>query len=149
MGAKTLNPRLLQDGSTLFYRDNAASDTGGFRGVADRVVITVPLLASTVDGNVFIADRAYIVESVEEVHSVVSTSGTLMLEKCSGTTAPGSGTDVLTGTISLAGTINTTVAGTLGTVAARTLADGDRLAIDIGGTMTGLVGVLTVVLRPV
>jgi len=122
-----------------------------FRANDHDLVLTFLFDAATaVDRNVFIADRPYQLRSIEEAHSTASSSGTLDVEKCSGTTAPGSGTSMCTGTLSLAGTANTTVAGTLSTTAANTLlADGDRLAFDFGGTVTNLVGcAVTVVLRP-
>lgn len=122
-------------------------------GGGANVILPIPLdaAANAVDKSVFTADRAYQLVSIEEVHGVASTSGTLDLEKCTGTTAPGSGTSMCTGTISLAGAANTTVAGTLSATPANTkLADGDRLAFDFGGTMTNLVGsVVTIVLRPI
>lgn len=117
------------------------------------VVLSIPIDASgsAFDKNVFIADRAYQLVSVEEVHGTASTSGTLDIEKCTGTTAPGSGTSMCTGTLSLSGTANTTVAGTLSSTAADTkLADGDRIAFDFSGTLTNIVGcVVTIVLRPI
>lgn len=113
------------------------------------VRIPVPLTASSVDSNVFIADRAYVIVQIEEVHSVVGgASAAVQVRKCSGTTAPASGTAVAQATFDLTATINTTQTATLSATAADyTLADGDRLAIDVGGTLTGLVGVVTIVLR--
>jgi hypothetical protein len=107
--------------------------------------------ATAVDRNVFVADRAYQLVSVEAAHATASTSGTLDIEKCTGTTAPGSGTSMLTGTLDLAGAANTVVSGTLHATAANTvLADGDRIAYDFGGTVTNLVGAaVTIVLRPI
>lgn len=100
--------------------------------------------------NVFVADRAYQLVSVEEAHITASTSGTLQITKCTGTQAPGSGVNMLTGTISTAGTANTVVAGTLSATAANSLlADGDRIAFVTGGTTTNYVGgAVTIVLRP-
>lgn len=73
--------------------------------------------------------------------ATASTSGTVMVEKLTGTTAPGSGTTLLTGTVSLGGTANTVVNGTLiGTVASLTFAVGDRVGFVFAGTMTNLVG---------
>lgn len=100
--------------------------------------------------NVFVADRAYQLVSVEEAHITASTSGTLQITKCTGTQAPGSGVNMLTSTISTAGTANTVVAGTLSATAANSLlADGDRIAFVTGGTATNYVGgAVTIVLRP-
>lgn len=109
--------------------------------VPQETVVTAYLDASTTDGNIFIASDAWVVTHIEAAWTVASTSGTLMLDKCTGTEAPGSGDDMLTGTIDMSGTANTVTAGTLhGTAANITLADGDRIAIDIAGTMTNLAG---------
>lgn len=87
----------------------------------------------------FIATRPVRVKAVSAVFATASTSGTLMLQKCTGTTAPGSGTNLLTGTMSLAGTANTVVNGSLSsTVATLTLAAGDRISVTPGGTLTNL-----------
>lgn len=69
-----------------------------------------------------------------------SSSGTVQLEKCPVGTAPGSGTDLLSSTMSIAGTANTTVAGSVTTTRSdKIFAATDRLAIDFGGTVTNLV----------
>lgn len=101
--------------------------------------------------DLFIADRAYQLVSAEEAHITASTSGTLQVTKCTGTQAPGSGVNMLTSTLSTAGTANTVVSGTLsGTAANTVLADGDRIALVTGGTATNYVGgALTIVLRPI
>lgn len=105
------------------------------------IMISEALTATDATRTVFVATRACRLKAVKEVHSTASSSGTLQIEKCTGTTAPGSGTTLLTGTMSLSGTANTVVSGTLiATVASLTLAAGDRLSIVIAGTMTNLVG---------
>lgn len=116
------------------------------------VVLVYMVDAGTaVDRQAFIADRAYQLVSVEEVHVAASTSGTLDLKKCTGTQAPGSGTTMLDAVIGLSGAANTTVAGTLsGTGANTKLEDGDRIAFTFGGTVTNLAGAcVTVVLQPI
>jgi hypothetical protein len=73
--------------------------------------------------------------------ATASTSGTVTVEKLTGTTAPGSGTALLTGTVSMSGTANTVVSGTpIATVASLTFAAGDRVGFVFAGTMTNLVG---------
>jgi hypothetical protein len=80
-------------------------------------------------------------KAVSTIFATASSSGTLTVEKLTGTTAPGSGTVLLTGTLALSGTANTVANGTLiATVASLTLAIGDRIGIVIAGTMTSLVG---------
>jgi hypothetical protein len=62
---------------------------------------------------------------------------TIMVERVQGTEAPGSGDDLLSAAVNLKTglTAHTTLAGTLtGTTASLTLAAGDGLALDFGGT---------------
>ncbi len=82
---------------------------------------------------------------VSACFTTTSSSGTLQVESCPVGTAPGSGTDLLSSTVSLAGTANVSVDGTVSPSAAA-LAVGDRVALDFGGTVTGLVN-LYVTLR--
>jgi hypothetical protein len=123
------------------------------------VVLTVnlPLNGDAVDQNVFIADRAYEVEAVRESHATAGSDGgavTLDVKKATGTTAIASGTTVLGSTFDLKGTANTVVhktkgnGGVVATSVGR-LAEGDRLGIDITGTITAVAGVqVTIVLKP-
>jgi hypothetical protein len=90
---------------------------------------------------VFLATRAYRVKSFKASFATASTSGTVTTTKDTGTAAPGAGTALLTGTVSLAGTANTVVSGTLvATDATLKLAAGDRLALTLAGTLTNLAG---------
>lgn len=105
------------------------------------VDVIIPLSATSVSDNVWIAPFACELVAVREAHRVASTSGTLQVQKLTGTTAPGSGTSLLTGTVSLSGTANTVVSGTLiATTASLRFAAGDRLGTLIAGTMTNLAG---------
>ena len=91
----------------------------------------------------YIVPRKMRLISVTYVHATGSTSGTLQIAKCTGTQAPGSGTNLLTATIDMSATTvaNTVTAGTLiATAATLTFAQGDRVAIVIAGTLTSLVG---------
>lgn len=111
--------------------------------------------ANVIATNLFVADRAYQLISVEEAHTVLGSDGsavTLDLKKCTGAQAPSSGTTMLGSTkIDLKGTINTVQSPALSSTAANTLlADGNRLALTVSGTPTAVAGVgLTIVLRPV
>jgi len=109
--------------------------------------------ASTANQDVFIAAPGgnYQVTGVTATFGTASSSGTLDVVKATGTTAIGSGTSVMTGTISLAGTANTPVHGTLSsTISSLQLAGaangastgGDRLGIKLGGTLTSLANCL-------
>lgn len=90
--------------------------------------------------------------SVEEVHRVVGgASAAVMPEKATGTTAPGSGSDLLTAAIDLTATVDTVVSATLTTTEAnRLFVPGDRIVLDFSGTVTGLAGcIIQFVLVPV
>lgn len=115
------------------------------------IVISVPLVAASVSETIFTAPFACELVAVSSVHRVASSSGTLQVQKLTGTTAPGSGTNLLTGTVSLSGTANTVVSGTpIATVATKRLAAGDRLGFTLAGTLTSLAGcVVTVTLKQV
>jgi hypothetical protein len=109
------------------------------------IPIQVALTATDASRAVYIATRAVRFKAVSYMHTTGSTSGTLQIEKLTGTTAAGSGTVLLTGTMDLSATTsaNTVITGTLiATVASLTLAAGDRLGIKIGGTMTSLAGAI-------
>ena len=100
-------------------------------------------------GAFFIATRPYEVMEVHAVWSTASTSGTLMVERLQGTTAEGSGDDVLTSTIDMSGTANTVVSRKTTDLQNRQLATGDRLALEDGGTLTNQANlVVTVLLKP-
>lgn len=109
------------------------------------------------DAVFFTADRAYTVVAVKESHSTAATATAgqyLQIEKCTGTVAAGSGSNLLTDNsdsgISLTTAANTSQSGTLSTTAGLCdLAEGDRLAIDYSATTAPLAGVqVTVLLRP-
>lgn len=121
-------------------------------GNAGLIPVLVALTATDASRAVFIATRACRLKAVSYMHTTGSTSGTLQVEKLTGTTAAGSGTTLLTGTIDLSATTvaNTTTNGTLiATVASLTLAAGDRLSVKIAGTMTNLVGaIVTMMVAP-
>lgn len=64
-----------------------------------------------------------------------------MLEKASGTTAVGSGTDLMTAGFDLTATVNTLQTGALATSAdTRKFISGERVGIDFSGTVTGFAG---------
>jgi hypothetical protein len=122
------------------------------------ISVQCPANADCVDKAFFIADRAYQVTAIGEVHSAAGTNGSavnLQVTKDVTTDAPGAGTDLLTNNTNagfdLKGTANTVQAGTLtATTASLQLAAGDRLSLDFAGTLTTLAGVLvTVTLKPI
>ncbi len=122
------------------------------------ISVQCPANADCVDKAFFIADRAYQVTAISEVHSAAGTNGSavnLQVTKDVTTDAPGAGTDLLTNNTNagfdLKGTANTVQAGTLtATTASLQLAAGDRLSLDFAGTLTTLAGVtVTVTLKPI
>ena len=117
--------------------------------VPPALVITVDVNASSVDKAVFIADANYIVTKIQHMVSTGASGATVVPRKCTGTTAPASGTSLLSaGSLDLNATANTTTTATLsGTAATLAVAAGDRIALDFSGTLTGLVGIVTLVLR--
>ena len=122
-------------------------------GSAQWIHIPIPLTATDATRTVFIANSPVKVKALSKIFTVASTSGTLTISKDTGTGAPGSGTALLTAAVALSGTANTVGNGTListaGADATLTLAAGDRIAIVIAGTMTGLAGgVATISLCP-
>lgn len=96
--------------------------------------------------------RGYEVMVVGEIHGTAGTNGspvTLQLEKLTGTTAKGSGSNILVTAFDLKGTINTLVKKEGVELTGKTLAVGDRLAWKTSGTLTSLANVhITVYLKP-
>lgn len=96
--------------------------------------------ATTTSYTLFVNDNVsgtWQVAGVSAVFGTASSSGTLQVEVATGTTAVGSGTNQLTGTVSLAGTANTTVNGTM-IASPTTVSAGARVNLIFGGTMTSL-----------
>lgn len=108
------------------------------------------------DGVFFLANSPFEVLDISEIHKTAGTHGSdvnLQIEKLTGTTAPGSGTNLLTNNsdagFDMKGTANTVQEGALtATRSDRLLAKGNRLGVDFAGTLTALAGVcVTVTLR--
>lgn len=138
---------------SLFQGENpvlgAQTSAGGnFVQVTEPITFVAQAAGQAVSQAIFIPDNgsSYQVVGVQAVFGTASTSGTVTIEKLTGTTAPGGGTALLTGTVSLAGTANTVLTGTpLTNTSTLTLASGNRLGIVFGGTLTNLVGLCVVV----
>jgi hypothetical protein len=140
----------------------ASIDNTGLLSVASatgqRVVLTTELLAASVDKWMFVADRAYIVTAVNEVHSVVGGAAAAVRPRkitAASTAAPGAVvaagiTEITTAAIDLTAAINVSQTAALSATASDfTLAAGDKIGLDFSGTLTGLVGSLTIVLKAV
>ena len=119
--------------------------------VPSEMVINWPINASSVDENIFVADDAWQITSIEEAHTVASSSANVTIKKCSSTLAPNAGTIMHSCSLDLAAGANTVQSLTLSSTLADTqLADGERLALDYTGTMTSLAGgVVTIHLKRV
>ncbi len=104
--------------------------------------VTVVLNALSVSNAIFIADRAYQIISVSAVWGVAGGAAALLqIEKLTGTTAPGSGTALLSSGIDLTTTANTVATGALTETATDLLlASGNRIGVKLTGVLTGLVG---------
>jgi hypothetical protein len=93
-----------------------------------------------VSHTIFVNDTlsgTYVVAGVSAVFGTTSTSGTLQIEVATGTQAVASGTNQLTGAMSLSGTANTTVNGTV-IASPTTITAGSRVNLIFAGTVTGL-----------
>lgn len=143
--------------------------TGGTAGTAGEVKINgvAGLFSITsfdvgatalADRTIFIADRAYRIKAIREVHATAEASaGSLDLQvtKDTGTNAPGAGTALLTNNsnagFDIKGTANTVQTGTLtATVADLLLAAGDRIGLNYEAAGTEGAGVaVSVMLVPV
>lgn len=103
-----------------------------------------------VSHTIFVNDNVsgtYKIAGVTATFGTASTSGTLQVEVATGTQAIASGTNQLTGTVSLAGTANTPVNGTL-IASPTTISAGSRINLIFGGTVTNLANAsVTVVLK--
>lgn len=103
-------------------------------------VQVVGLGASSASLTAFVCDTLsgnYVIAGVSANFGTTSTSGTLQVEVATGSQATGSGTNQLTGTVSLSGTANTPVNGTV-IASPTTISAGARVNIILGGTLTGL-----------
>lgn len=148
-----LNSATFATGKTVALTD-ADSLTVASVIVPQRIEIVLGGLgASSASGDqVFVANRAYQVTAVRATWSHVGGgSAAATIEKLTGTTAPGSGTAILTGAFDLTSTANTVGSGTLsGTVGNLQLAAGDRLGVKLSGTLTALTGLnITVQLKAI
>lgn len=122
--------------------------------IPENVFITSELLAASVDNDVWVADGDYEVVEFAETHSVVGgAAAAVRPRKITDTSAPGAAAgatvkELTTANIDLTASINTVRRPTLtATKADRKFKRGDRLALDFSGTLTGLVGQVTVVLK--
>jgi len=120
--------------------------------------ITTELLAASVDKWVYVANQPCKVVAIREVHSVVGGSGAVVTPRkvtAAGTAAPGDAAgatviELTAAAIGLETTINVSqTAGLSATAADLLLAVGDKIGLNFAGTLTGLVGSLSIELQPI
>lgn len=101
------------------------------------------------DVTLFIADTDYELLKVQEIHETLGTDGSAVsvdIKKCTTTQAAASGTTMLASVFSLKATVNTVVTkskslgGLTTTLANRRVAAGNRIALDLVGTLTTVTG---------
>ena len=120
-------------------------------GRTERIYAKIPgtSAATAVNyGVIFMALNPCFVRAVYEFHETKGTdagSVGLNVEKLTGTTAPDSGTTILTSNLDLKGNNNTEQQGALVVSrSTRTLAKGDRLCLKDSGTLTAVAGVIVI-----
>lgn len=132
--------------------------TAGGVIVPTALTITTDLMAASVDKWIFVAPFACQVLSVREIHSVAGGSGAAARPRkiaAATVAAPGAAvaagiTEITTAAFDLTTTADTTVTGTLSATASDyTLAVGDKIGIDFAGTLTALVGHMTISIKRV
>ena len=111
------------------------------------ITINIPNNTDAVDQIAFIAPCDCQLVRVEERHGTGSTSGTLDIERVPDGTAVGSGTSMLTATMSLSGTDDERVRGAID-VDEDKIAQGQAVGLVFAGTLTNLVNAdITIILR--
>lgn len=117
-----------------------------------QVTCTASLFTDAIDKSCFIADRAYTITRIDEVHTVAEAGGTLtiMPRKQVGTEAPASGDALLSAAFNGLGTAETVQNGSLtATGADLILAAGNRIGLDFtddtAGELSGVVVTFTLI----
>lgn len=123
------------------------------------IIVNQTILASSVNQHIFTAPFDCRIVSIREIHSVVGgASAAVRPRKITDTSGPGAAAsatikELTTANFDLTATVNTTQVGTIVSTTTSSggvtlndfdLAAGDRLALNFAGTLTGLVGVITV-----
>jgi hypothetical protein len=139
----------LATGKVMTLTD-ADSLTVGGKIIPQTLTVTWYEFGTEVAAHIWIAPRAGKVVSVKEIHSVVGGgSCTTRLRKITDTSAPGAVAgatvkELTTAAFDCTAVINTTQTGALSATASDyTFAAGDKISLNVGGTQTGLVGLIT------
>lgn len=147
--------------SGLTSVDGIRVDTGDYLRLGRSRTLDAPKIAtfemaangSLADQCFFIADQAYEVSAILEIHSTAGTDSgevTIDIVKDGSGTAPTGGVSVMASPLSLKATANTFQAISASSDrAAITLAAGDRLSVNFSGVLTSVAGVvIQVILNP-
>ena len=137
-------------GVILVDSDEVGIKDGSGRYFSPYEHVNHDLLAASVDGFIWTCiEGVWQIAGVAEAHTVVGSSGaTVQVVVCPGSVAIASGTAQLTAALDLTVTAPAKSFGTL--IATPTqIFRGDSVGMDLSGTLTGLVGMLTVQLRRV
>lgn len=136
--------------AVLTLDKNGIYHNTGARFFTDYDSVEIPLLASTVDGGIWaVHSGIWQVMSVIEYHTVVGGSGAnVTVVVCPGGVAIASGVAQLTAEIDLTVTAPVRQFGTLITTPTR-IQPGDVVGINMSGTLTNLVGMLSVAFKRV
>ncbi len=149
-GDSFLNGTTIGTGDTL-----AVTSTDSFT-VASVIVpvyetFSVPIGENMSDSYAFVADDAWWLVKVEEVHSDAGTNtpptaSNLTIRICDDTEAPSAGINATTDVIPLGDAANTINTASLNSTNSQ-IANGDMIGLDFAGDLTGLEGVVTFTLR--
>lgn len=110
--------------------------------VPQEVSLVVPIAASSVDQYCFIADAAYNITGIREIHAVAGNDASpvnVTVRICDDTEAPASGLNVSTAVMSLKSSAATLQSATLNSSNVAVAAN-DMVALDFTGTLTTLAG---------
>jgi hypothetical protein len=145
-GSSYLNTTTISTGDTLAVTDADGLTIGG-KIIPQKMIVTVPLTNMTRNGTIFIADDAWTVSKIEEVHTAPATgfsNCTLYVMKVTGTSAPTAGTYMTNVSIDLKGTAETIQTARLsGKSGNCTLADGNRIGIYVNNRLNDKITALS------
>ncbi len=131
--------------------DGSLTLSGQDAGETGAHSVNIEYVAASIDKNVFVATRAYVVKAITGRPTVAGTDAgavTAIIKKAASGTAITAGTAVHSGTYNLKGTADTVQELTV-TAADALIPKGTCLGVDFTGVLTNATGVITVSLAPV
>jgi hypothetical protein len=138
---------------TTFKSTSSMSRAEIAAGVEQKTISNDPLVlqlaATSVSTSIFICDDTYQIASCTAVAETLGgAASTVTVERLTGVQVPGAGVSQLTAPLALNSVAHQVQTGALKTNP-DTFAKGDRVGIALAGTLTGLVGAVTVTLKRV